>query len=102
MAAGNLSLGPIHKLPDHWWTSQPPNDHADVWKVWGPNTYYLWGANSGNYKGIALGDPLGGGGMASDPAPASAAPTQTTSASSPWTSTTCPRMIPSFRISPHT
>ena len=64
MTKGKLIFGEIEQLVDNWWTSAPPNDPSDVWKTWDRNTYYLWGANSGNYKGIAIGQSLMGGGMA--------------------------------------
>jgi predicted NAD-dependent protein-ADP-ribosyltransferase YbiA (DUF1768 family) len=62
---GTLIFGEIKKLVDNWWTSLPANDPADVWTTWDRDTYYLWGANSGNYDGIPVGGPLNGDGMAS-------------------------------------
>ena len=63
-APGQLRFGTIERLADDWWTSPPPNDPQAVWNTWDRDTYYLWGANSGNYQGIAIGQLLGGGGMA--------------------------------------
>jgi hypothetical protein len=56
---GTLVFSPIAQLPDKWWT-----DLDNVWSVWDPNAHYLWGANSGNYSGIAIGGSLNGRGMA--------------------------------------
>ncbi|HSS19027.1 MAG TPA: hypothetical protein VLL54_03040 [Pyrinomonadaceae bacterium] len=64
MASGSLIFSGIPQLPDNWWLGKPANDPADVWTVWDKNTFYGWGANSGNYQGIAIGQSLHGGGMA--------------------------------------
>jgi hypothetical protein len=69
MANGTLIFSGIHLLPDNWWNDPPPSDPASVWNVWDKNTYYTWGANAGNYQGIAIGKSLGGEGMASDTGP---------------------------------
>ena len=63
MASGNLIFSGIHQLPDNWWVP-PSNDPASVWTVWDKDTFYAWGANSGNYQGIPIGQSLHGGGMA--------------------------------------
>lgn len=65
MTGGELRFAEIARLLDHWWTSAPPSDPADVWKTWKRDTLYLWGADSGNYKGLAMGALLNGDGMAS-------------------------------------
>ena len=64
MTKGNLIFSKIDRLPDNWWDSDPSDDPSDVWKVWDRNTYYLWGANNNNYKGIKIGQSLQGDGMA--------------------------------------
>ena len=69
MANGTLIFSGIHQLPDNWWNDQPPNDPASVWNVWNKNTFYTWGANAGNYQGIAIGKSLNGDGMAGDRGP---------------------------------
>src|ERR1044072_320242 len=63
MTSGTLIFSGIHQLPDNWWNDQPPNDPASVWSVWHKNTFYTWGANSGNYQ-LAIGQSLHGLGMA--------------------------------------
>lgn len=63
MASGTLIFSGIHQLPDNWWSDQPPNDPSSVWNVWDKNTFYTWGANSGNYQ-LAIGQSLHGLGMA--------------------------------------
>ncbi len=62
--SGKLIFAPIAKLPDNWWLGTPKDNPSEVWTVWDTNTYYLWGANAGNYKQKPIGDILGGGGMA--------------------------------------
>jgi hypothetical protein len=64
VANGNLVFSTIKQLPDNWWNSPPPDDPSSVWSVWDQNTYYLWGANAGNYQGIEIGQSLNGAGMA--------------------------------------
>lgn len=59
--AGKLSFDTIPKLPDNWWDG---SDADTVWTVWDKDTFYLWGANSGN-QFVPRGQPLNGGGMAS-------------------------------------
>ena len=59
--AGKLSFDAIPKLPDNWWDG---TDAQTVWTVWDKDTFYLWGANSGN-QFVPRGQPLNGGGMAS-------------------------------------
>jgi len=61
---GGLRFGAVERLKDDWWMSPPPGDPQAVWDTWDRDTYYVWGANSGNYRGIAIGQLLGGGGMA--------------------------------------
>jgi hypothetical protein len=61
---GKLIFAPIPKLPANWWTGTPANDPDTVWTVWDKQTYYLWGANEGNYQHTAVGQVIGGGGMA--------------------------------------
>ena len=63
-AKGILSFGEIKQLDNQWWTSPPSDDPALVWNTWDRDTYYLWGANVGNYTGIPLGDSLNGDKMA--------------------------------------
>ena len=64
MASGTLIFSGIHQLPDNWWNDPPASDPTSVWTVWNRNTFYAWGANAGNYQGIAIGKSLQGGGMA--------------------------------------
>jgi len=59
MARGELRFGEILRLPDGWW-----RDPDLVWTVWDEDTWYLWGANRGNYAIAAPGQSLVGGGMA--------------------------------------
>ncbi len=61
---GTLRFAPVYQLPDQWWTGAPASDPAPVWTVWKQSDYYLWGANSGNYKQGPIGSMIGGGGMA--------------------------------------
>lgn len=61
---GKVIFAGIKQLPDLWWTD--PN--IDVWQVWDKNTYYLWGANQGNYN-LAQGQRLMGAGMAGPKGP---------------------------------
>jgi hypothetical protein len=61
---GKLIFAPIHRLPDNWWTDTPAADPDSVWTVWDKNSYYLWGANEGNYQQTPIGQLIGGGGMA--------------------------------------
>lgn len=64
MASGTLIFSGIHQIPDNWWNDPPAGDPASVWTVWNKNTFYTWGANAGNYQGIAIGKSLQGKGMA--------------------------------------
>lgn len=57
---GKLIFGKIPKLPENWWTE----DLENVWNIWDKDTYYLWGANSGNYLKQTIGEVIGGGGLA--------------------------------------
>jgi len=67
--AGNLLFEGVPQLPDDWWTAPPPGDPGTVWNAWDRRTYYLWGANSGNFRGVPLGKSLGGDGMAGHDGP---------------------------------
>ena len=69
MAGGTLIFSGIHQIPDNWWHDPPTGDPASVWTVWDKNTFYTWGANSGNYQGIAIGQSLHGRGMADEKGP---------------------------------
>ncbi len=60
---GKVIFAPIAQLPKNWW-----EDPETVWDVWERDTYYLWGANLGNYR-INPMKTLGGGGMASSDGP---------------------------------
>ncbi|GAB4182282.1 MAG: hypothetical protein Tsb002_03330 [Wenzhouxiangellaceae bacterium] len=64
-----LSFGQVPRLPQNWWVDQPTSDPESVWQVWRRDTYYLWGANQGNYRQQAIGTVIGGGGMAGDQGP---------------------------------
>lgn len=57
-------LGPIPTLPSNWWMNQ-----NTVWTVWQQDTYYLWGANKGNYRIFDPHQSLSGSGMASPTGP---------------------------------
>jgi len=61
--AGKVIFSKIEQLPDQWW-----NNPEVVWTVWNKNTYYLWGANAGNYD-LKQGADLSGGGMAGSNGP---------------------------------
>jgi predicted NAD-dependent protein-ADP-ribosyltransferase YbiA (DUF1768 family) len=61
---GKLIFAPIPKLPDNWWNGTPHNNPDVVWQYWNPDSFYLWGANSGNYQQKPIGTLIGGGGMA--------------------------------------
>lgn len=58
MASGTLRFATIDRLPEGW-----ERDPDSVWTVWDRNTYYLWGANTGNMN-LPEGASLQGGGMA--------------------------------------
>lgn len=59
--AGKVIFSEIPRLPDQWWTL-PPSDIEG--NYWAKNTYYLWGANAGNYQITQPGASLNGAGMA--------------------------------------
>ncbi|MFT5777595.1 MAG: hypothetical protein ACI837_000531 [Crocinitomicaceae bacterium] len=61
---GKIIFAEIPRLTDDWWTKLPLNDPAIVWTVWNKSTYYLWGANAGNYQVMPMGTLLGGSGLA--------------------------------------
>jgi hypothetical protein len=61
---GKLIFAEIPRLPDNWWNGTPKNDPSIVWTVWNQSTYYIWGANSGNYQAMPMGTILGGSGLA--------------------------------------
>lgn len=60
----NMIFQEIPQLTDNWWLGKPANDPAIVWTVWTKDTYYLWGANAGNYQQKQIGTLIGGGGLA--------------------------------------
>lgn len=64
MNAGKIKFEPIPRLHDNWQNGTPTDNPANVWTVWDQDNYYLWGANSSNISGIAIGQSLHGGGMA--------------------------------------
>ena len=61
--SGKLLFTPIPNLPDNWW-----NDPGATKRVWA-NTYYLWGANTGNYRKFDPQSFLSGSGLASKKGP---------------------------------
>lgn len=61
---GSLQFSEIPRLPDQWWDGTPKSDPDRVWTVWDRSTWYIWGANSGNYLQGPIGGLIGGGGMA--------------------------------------
>jgi predicted NAD-dependent protein-ADP-ribosyltransferase YbiA (DUF1768 family) len=61
---GKLIFASIPKLPDNWWNGTPQDNPGVVWNYWNSNSFYLWGANSGNYQQKSIGTIIGGGGMA--------------------------------------
>ena len=63
-ARPKLVFEEIPQLPDNWWDGTPSSNPSIVWTVWDENTYYLWGANVGNYQLKPIGTIIGGGGMA--------------------------------------
>lgn len=63
-APGSLQFAEIPRLPDQWWVDAPETDPARVWTVWNRSSWYIWGANSGNYRQGPIGSLIGGGGMA--------------------------------------
>lgn len=67
--AGKIIFASIPKLNQDWEKGTPSSDPDNVWTVWDKHNYYLWGANSGNISGIAIGQTLHGGGMAGDRGP---------------------------------
>jgi len=67
--AGNIIFAEIPKLDQDWQLGTPTSDPDNVWTVWDKNNYYLWGANSGNISGIAIGQSLHGGGLAGPKGP---------------------------------
>lgn len=67
--AGDLIFAEIPRLPNLWWTGAPANDPSIVWTVWDRKSYYLWGANIGNYQQQAIGAQINGGGMAGTSGP---------------------------------
>lgn len=62
--AGKVIFAEIPRLNLDWQDGTPTDDPSNVWTVWNKNNYYLWGANSSNISGIAIGQSLKGGGLA--------------------------------------
>ena len=62
--AGKIIFAEIPRLSLDWQNGTPTDNPSIVWTVWDKNNYYLWGANSGNISGIAIGQTLHGGGLA--------------------------------------
>lgn len=61
---GKLMFQEVKQLPDHWW-----KDFEIAWDFWERNSYYLWGANIGNYKKRNPNKKLKGSGLASRKGP---------------------------------